>query len=1072
MTHKLPFLAFTALVLALLCPGAAQAGTTGKINGFVRDDRGAPLPGANVILDGIKQGAVTDVKGYYVIINVFPGDYRLTASLIGYDKVSKSGVTAIADQTTTLDFSLRETAVHMAEVTVVAERPLVERDKTTSKYVVTANEIERIGVVRSVQDLLQLLPGVSVDGSNRLRGSRVEGQLLYGTEVALIVDGVRMNHNDGRGRGGTFQAVNRGALQELSILTGVMPAEYGNTQAGVVNVVTKDGGKQYDGWAEFRYEPASQKHWGVNVYDAPQHLGRVRWNDPNWTNERNPATGRLIHQRTDYTRYQGGSAEGNLSGPIGEKTSFVLTVRHDHFATPLPNAARIGFYDEQNRFVPSGPNNLTVSGSFTVKPSENVKLKVGGLLQAWKFYNNGQDDIDNATGTIYNLPGVIRGIGDSGRDLFLPEGWSAAGRQLAREELEYAVLTHALSPRTFYEVRLSRSRSFMDTSGASGVTTLNRQDSDQWFNLGRQSAARWRRYDRRRYTVRLDLSSQMTEKHFIKAGVEFIRGGLWLTQFVNSDPAERRIYMYADKLQFGKPVHPLFLNAYVQDKMEFEGMIVNLGLRMDAFNPNVRTQQHGAYSGSPMFRMFTRARDYLYDDRSIWSVDSPWHVDFGPRIGISHPITSRAQIRFSSGVFYQFPDMFYYYGKDFRSFGRTSDIDVNNNRKIDAPEQFNNLETTYSGRNGTPLLRPVKSTNFEVGMDWNFVSDYTAALTTYYKGEVDQLTDFPNETWQGAQDRRVIYARTLDNGAHADTRGVELALKKAFNHNFAFQVSCTLQWARFTIGKRGNVIRNVLMDSMAVAALSQTGYTKTFPDGQQVFVPDFFVDFAASPTGREIPVKMTTADIRKYGAQAQGLLDGARTTLPDTPVGSVGVWDGVYPMAGDIGQRGVYTITLGYLNGPAPKTGDRRSFGSITLLLSLPDKFKFGPKFASDLLSNIRATLINRFETGALSQYTPPGAASGALATWRELGMDTRTDLAVEKTFHARGRLQPTVFIDIRNLFNQRDRVTPPSSTDYLFYGFDQPRPDDPNYLKYGDINDRNYAHFPRRWNVGMRVNW
>jgi hypothetical protein len=148
----------------------------------------------------------------------------------------------------------------------------------------------------------------------------------------------------------------------------------------------------------------------------------VRWSDPAWTNERHPATGRLVHQRTDYTRWSGWQAEANASGPIGEKASFVLTARHDHSATPLPNATRVGFYDEQNRFVPSGPNNLTVSGSFTFKPSSNLKLKAGGLLQAWKFYNSGQNDIDSGTGTIYNLPGVVRGIGDSGRDLFLPEG--------------------------------------------------------------------------------------------------------------------------------------------------------------------------------------------------------------------------------------------------------------------------------------------------------------------------------------------------------------------------------------------------------------------------------------------------------------------------------------------------------------------------------------------------------------------------------------------------------------------------------------------------------------------------
>ena len=98
MTRRLPFFSLAILTLALLCPGAAQAGTTGKVHGYVKDQKGAPLPGANVVLEEIKQGAVTDAKGYYVIINIFPGVYTLTASLIGYNSVSKSPIIVIADQ--------------------------------------------------------------------------------------------------------------------------------------------------------------------------------------------------------------------------------------------------------------------------------------------------------------------------------------------------------------------------------------------------------------------------------------------------------------------------------------------------------------------------------------------------------------------------------------------------------------------------------------------------------------------------------------------------------------------------------------------------------------------------------------------------------------------------------------------------------------------------------------------------------------------------------------------------------------------------------------------------------------
>jgi len=1066
MKRRLQFIGFVALALALVWSGAAMAGTTGKINGVVKDQKGAPLPGASVVIEGTKQGAIADANGYYVIINVAPGVYKMTASLIGYDRVNKSGVSAVADQTTTLDFALKETAVQMSEVTVVAERPLVEPDKTTSKYVVTAQEIERIGIVRSTQDLLQLQPGVSVDGDNRLRGSNVD-HTFYGNDVAYIVDGVRINFNDSRSQGGKFQAVNRGAIQELSVITGVMPAEYGNTQAGVINIVTKEGENRYHGWGEGRFEPAGYKHWGKNVYDAPQHLDKVRWNDPNWTNERHPVTGKLVHQRTDYERWSGWQVEGNASGPIGEKASFVVTAKHDRYATPFPGPEKYGFYNERNQFIPSGPNNVTLSGSFTLKPSANLKLKVGGLLQRWRYWNSGNEDFAQGVGTV-SIFGVVRGLGNNGKDLFLPAEWSAAGEAIAREELQYAVFTHTLSPKTFYEVRLSRSRSNLDTSGVYTRTTVDAQDVDKWFSLGRV-AARWKKTDRLRYGVKFDISSQVTKGNFVKAGVELLRSNIYMIQQFNSDPSQRKLSMFADGMDFvnPRPVHPLQINAYAQDKMEFQGMIVNLGVRMDAFSANVRTQQHGAYSGAPMFRMYTRNRDYMYDKESIWSIDAPWHITFSPRLGISHPITSKAQIRFSSGVFLQYADMYFYYARDFSSFGRANDTDINKNGRIDPTEQFNELETTYSALNGTPLLRPVKSTNFEVGMDWNFVSDYTAALTTYYKSEVDQLTQYPNETWSGARDRGVIYSRTMDNGAYGDTRGIELALKKAFSQNFSFQVSYNMQWAQFTTGKLGNVIRNVYMDSLGVANLSKTGYTKTFPDGQSVFVPDFWIFFDPSSTGREIPRKMTEAEIKQYGAQAQAGLNGAPR---NGDLLGTGVYDGVRPQDGPIGQRGVYILTGGYsVDTRNPKAGDRRSFGSVTLLMSLPDGFKFGPAFVGNFLSNVRMTLINRLETGSLFLYQPP---QGGTTKFLERGMDTRTDLAAEKTFRSKGRFQPTLFVDVRNLFNQQDRIFPPNSTDYFFWGLNDPRPDETNYVKYGDVNDRNYANFPRRWNVGMRFNW
>jgi len=1072
------FCVVTAVTALLFGTSELMAGSTGKLNGVVRDQAGEVLPGSNVVIKELNLGSTADADGYYVIINVPPGTYTVTGSLIGYETVSQTGVLVRVDYTSTINYNLKETTLELGELVVTAGRPLVEPDKTTSKYTVSLEEAERqLAAARNTSELLQLQPGVSVDGSNRIRGGNVDAS-WYGNDVAYVVDGVRMNHNDGRGRGGNFRDVNRGAIQELSVLTGVTPAEYGNAQGGVVQIITKDGGSELNGWGEFRYEPSGKKHWGADVYDAPQHRDHVNWDDPVWINEKWPDLsgdisnpifkelgGQLVHVRTDYEDKTGWGAEGNLSGPIGDAASFIVTAKHGHFSATQPGAEESGFYDDRGR-LQLDPGNINLGGSITFKPSANLKLKVGGMYQGYDWWSNGRPDPVSKSRATNTLPGISRGMGNSGRDLFLPTQWSAAGQQDFKEELEYAVFTHTLSPRTFYEVRLSRSRSQMDTiTGTFDTTKANHLDAANWFNIGRQ-AARWGLYDRTRLGLKVDLSSQMTKGNFVKAGVEMIYGGIDMIHRFDSSPGARGLLLIANEGVIGDKVHPFFFNAYIQDKMEFQGMIVNLGLRMDTFKPNSKQLTFGSYRGSDMFRFYTRARDWAYQDGSEWSTDSPWHVRFSPRIGISHPITSRSQLRFSTGVFLQWADLWYYYGEDYWTESEASDRDINGNNQIDTTERYNSFFTTYSGQNGLHLLQPTRTTAFEVGADWNFVSDYTGTLTAYYKNEVDFFTSYPNETWQGLRTSSIRYSRTLDNGAHGDIRGVELSLRKAFSHNFSFNLSYNYQWAQHSTGKRGNVIRNVYTDSSTVARLAvETAYN----DGG-VAVPSIWVDFTAGQDGREIPKFMTDDDIRLWGGQAQSRVNGAPNGGVPGGVLGTGTWDGLRPVDSSLGDKGVQILTGSYTTlFHRPKSGDRRNFGSAALLASFPDDFQFAHPMVGNLLKNIRINMTTRIQTGGLFNYAPP---DGGNRYYRDQAMDSRTDLAVEKTFNVAGRVQPTLFMDLRNLFNQKDRSSAANASLYTYIGVDGPNPDDANYLLYGDSRDRTFAHSPRLVHFGLRLNW
>ncbi|MDP6777599.1 MAG: carboxypeptidase-like regulatory domain-containing protein, partial [Candidatus Latescibacteria bacterium] len=459
---------FLAIVFGLHTQ--ADAGTFGKIMGKVLDEQGEPLPGSSVILEGTGQGAIADPEGFFVILRVDPGLYTVKASLVGYQPSSKTDVRVQADVTTEVNFDLTATALELQELVVRAERPPVEVDKTFSKYVVGADQIEQLPIVRSTSEMITLQPGVHLDGSDRLRGSNRTGEWRSrtGGDVAYYVDGVKIVNTDGAGSH-NWKSVNRSAVQELSVVTGGMNAEYGNAQAGVISIVTKDGGSRFHGWTEYRYAPAGKKHWGENVYDAASHKDKMKWGDGTWENERDPVTGRIIHQRSDYTEVSGHEVEGNVSGPVAKGVAFLVSGKTSRMAPKYPSGTTRGFYNDVGTFVPA-LSNYNGSANITFRPTDNMKVKFGGLFE----YNNQWIGRDRETyrneRTVGTQAGVIRGLLNSGKNLFLPVDWSASGKMSTLHNMMYVAITHSLSPRTFYDLRISRYSTVNDTSDISPAT--------------------------------------------------------------------------------------------------------------------------------------------------------------------------------------------------------------------------------------------------------------------------------------------------------------------------------------------------------------------------------------------------------------------------------------------------------------------------------------------------------------------------------------------------------------------------------------------------------------------------
>ncbi|MEX2380155.1 MAG: carboxypeptidase regulatory-like domain-containing protein, partial [Vicingaceae bacterium] len=236
MLRKLLF----TLVLALGCviSSSAQVGQ-GTIKGKVLDgESGEPVPFANVTLmdDGDQVlGTTTDFDGKYTLKPIPPGSYDIQVSYVGYQTKRVTGISVSSDRITDQDFKVTQ-GVALKTVDIVEySKPLFEKDNTTSGETKTREEIQRMAV-RSATDIAKTAGNGVVsrdDGSNsfNVRGSR------SGNNVTFI-DGIKVI-------GGT--SLPKSAIEEVTVKTGGLSAQYGDVTGGVTTITTRGGLKNYFG---------------------------------------------------------------------------------------------------------------------------------------------------------------------------------------------------------------------------------------------------------------------------------------------------------------------------------------------------------------------------------------------------------------------------------------------------------------------------------------------------------------------------------------------------------------------------------------------------------------------------------------------------------------------------------------------------------------------------------------------------------------------------------------------------------------------------------------------------------
>lgn len=748
---------------------------TGKISGVVKDaSTNEALIGANVLVEGTTIGAATNIDGFFVILNLSPGNYNLRASMVGYAPGIYQDVRVSIDQTTEINFNLTSNTFQTDEVVVIATTPIVQKDVSSSRVNLNVEEIQNLPV-SSISGVIGLQAGVR--SGLEIRGGS-------SNQTAFVVNGVTLRDE----RNNTpFTGISYSAIDEVQIQTGGFNAEYGNVRSGVVNVVTKEGGRdKYTFSLISRYSGASKKHFGISPNDPNAYWIKpfidpaVMWtgtNNGNWdtytqqqyvsfidgwigvsqkslsdddpTNDVTPEQAHQIflwqHRRITEIQNPDYEVDGSFGGPVP-------------FAQSLGNLRFFASYrqSESMYVVPlstDGVNDWVGQLKITSDIGEGKKLMVQGLLSQVK----GTNDNNLGESGIFRSPESIGDVMDRvnyiDARIFAPDYW-------APSTIDYtsfgAKFTNVINPTTLYEVTLSSFRSeystnpgrARDTSRIYNIAGIMLDEAPfgffQYPSTGINGLRMGVGFSNSRdssvvtvYNAKVDFQSQLDDINNFKAGIELV----YTDNRVNYGSVD--IYLPSGRSRSNWSNFPIKGALYLQDKLEFEGMVANLGVRFDYSDPQGEWYEYDPYNTA-----FTSGNS-LGIDSLLAKVSVDKQLDISPRVGISFPITVNSKLYFNYGHF----------------------------RSMPTPENLFLLRRYSDNNQVTRIANPnnplPKTVAYELGYEQNVFDEFLVRVAGYYKDVSLQsrLVYYVNNN------NAVSYQKSEPNN-YQDVRGFELTLTK------------------------------------------------------------------------------------------------------------------------------------------------------------------------------------------------------------------------------------------------------------------------------------------------------
>lgn len=769
-----------ALICTLLLPALLFGADTGKITGKVVDkETGEGLPGANILIVGTSMGAATDINGGYLMLNVPPGIYTLRASFVGYSSLTIENIRVSADLTTDMNFKLPSQALDAGDVTIIAERPLVNKSATNAVRIARLEDYKNIPT-RSVNSIISLQPGVLVkDGQIYIRGGRAE-------EIGYILEGASTRDVIG---GSNLVTIIPEALEEFQVQAGGYNAEFGGANAGIIRSTLRSGTEKYNFTIQGEtdnFAKPGETFLGTSSWQYSDYTATLSGPVPMTNNKlKFFLAGQNTFWGDDDPRFWKGFEFNNADAMVNETTFPLRTTTYNETYPQLKTLDN--WVDENNRNTYNGAGTLVYDAS-------KFRVRLAANLSYSKAQNGAY------VGDILNKDRI--GLNETSSGLYT------------------AKVTHIINPRTYHEVSFDffdrrykeYDRVFGENFYAYFDSTANAAagyDFLKWstgnvtntvdiYGFGFTdpgTPAGYAKSKRNYVGGKYDFTTQW-RNHELKLGADAQRWtyrnfsaaewGMFTNRLNNPD-----VYAGAlagDLSDYGAlaaatgssmigydmwgnevdgningidgPKHPVYGAAYIQDKFEAKQLVINAGLRFDYIDNDDFTFADMANPAWDQTNKTLIADEVVQKDAKIY---------VSPRLGLAFPATDRTVFHVQYGKFVQAPKLdqiympMYYLNNIFEG---------------------GNYFTTTPGFGLDPMI----TTQYEVGFNQQFAEAASFDVTVFYKDIQDWIT---TSRIQGGPNDAISYYNILENGDFATTKGVELSLTLRRTNRVAAQVNYT-----------------------------------------------------------------------------------------------------------------------------------------------------------------------------------------------------------------------------------------------------------------------------------------